>query len=208
MDDLSQFASLDNLLALATQHQNQMVPYQAPVYPQPVPYIQMLHPQPQYQPPLQQPVDTTPYVHKPITDKEIPLFGQLIRNTESHGNYQAKNPNTTASGAYQYVNGTWNNYGGYPEARLAPRQVQDAKFNEDALTKLHRFNGDLYQMIADHMLPTQARSPELWTHPSVQMNRGKPLRVPPVADYIRKVVKGTPYQQQFEAYLRAHGAES
>lgn len=140
---------------------------------------------------------------KPLAPSDLGLFAQLIRKTESGHNYQAKNPNTSASGAYQYVNKTWGNYGGYPEARLAPRHVQDAKFAEDAIQKLHRYNGDPFKMIADHMLPAQANKPWLWSHPSTIMVHGRPQHIPPVAEYIRKVIRNSPWESQFEQYLKS-----
>jgi len=59
-------------------------------------------------------------------------FLACVRRHESGGNYQAKNPVSTASGAYQYIRGTWANvspragYPGYPTALSAPPYVQDA----------------------------------------------------------------------------------
>jgi hypothetical protein len=59
-------------------------------------------------------------------------FLACVRRHESGGNYQAKNPVSTASGAYQYLNSTWQTmsaragHGGYPTARSAPPWVQDA----------------------------------------------------------------------------------
>lgn len=44
---------------------------------------------------------------------------------ESGGNITAQNPTSTASGKWQALDSTWNNFGGYPKARLAPESVQD-----------------------------------------------------------------------------------
>lgn len=46
---------------------------------------------------------------------------------ESGGNYDAENAVSTASGAYQIVDGTWAGFGGYSHASDAPPAVQDAK---------------------------------------------------------------------------------
>jgi hypothetical protein len=49
-----------------------------------------------------------------------------VVNCESGGRNMPPN-SATASGYYQITNGTWNGFGGYPEAWLAPKSVQDAK---------------------------------------------------------------------------------
>jgi hypothetical protein len=49
---------------------------------------------------------------------------------ESGGNTHAQNPTSSASGKWQFINSTWNGYGGYPTAASAPESVQDAKAAE------------------------------------------------------------------------------
>ena len=59
-------------------------------------------------------------------------FLACVRRHESGGDYTAKNPSSTASGAYQFLDSTWRTvsaqagHGGYPSARSAPPWVQDA----------------------------------------------------------------------------------
>ncbi|MGE3449530.1 MAG: hypothetical protein AB7H92_18335, partial [Microbacteriaceae bacterium] len=50
-----------------------------------------------------------------------------IRTLESGGDYTARAAGSTASGAYQFLDSTWNGYHGYPQAWQAPPPIQDAK---------------------------------------------------------------------------------
>ncbi len=52
-----------------------------------------------------------------------------ILNRESHGT-NAENPTSSASGYWQFIDSTWNGYGGYAHASDAPASVQDAKAAE------------------------------------------------------------------------------
>lgn len=70
-----------------------------------------------------------------VTSKSaVPPILLRIRSCESGGgsgrstdvNYRAKNTHTTASGAYQVMDGTWDHYRGYRHASAAPAAVQDA----------------------------------------------------------------------------------
>lgn len=63
---------------------------------------------------------------------------ELVQNFESGGNYAAVSPTSTASGAYQFTNPTWQQYAGqlgidltrYPTASSAPASVQDQVFGQ------------------------------------------------------------------------------
>lgn len=54
-------------------------------------------------------------------------WGPRIKECESHNNYQADNPRSTASGAWQITDVTWNGHGGYQRAKDAPPAIQDEK---------------------------------------------------------------------------------
>ena len=56
----------------------------------------------------------------------VPAVLARIRGCESGGRYNAQNPRSTASGAYQFLDSTWNGFGGYRRAMNAPPGVQDA----------------------------------------------------------------------------------
>jgi murein DD-endopeptidase MepM/ murein hydrolase activator NlpD len=66
-----------------------------------------------------------------------------VRARESGADYTAHATGSTASGAYQFVDGTWAGYGGYPSAGLAPPGVQDAKAAEHVKGILDANHGDV-----------------------------------------------------------------
>lgn len=69
-----------------------------------------------------------------IADTDIDRFMYALRAVESSHNYTAigvPTPWGTAKGAYQYLDGTWDNYGGYASADLAPPHIQDEKARAD-----------------------------------------------------------------------------
>jgi len=59
-------------------------------------------------------------------------FLACVRRHESGGNYQAENPISTASGAYQWLDSSWRSvsrmagYSGWGHAADAPPHIQDA----------------------------------------------------------------------------------
>ena len=73
-----------------------------------------------------------------------------IKKRESGGNYQAKNPNSSASGAYQFIDSTWQSltkkYGvgtQYKTAGSAPPEIQDAVAKAYVDDILKQNNGDV-----------------------------------------------------------------
>jgi hypothetical protein len=72
----------------------------------------------------------------------VEAIAATIRQLESGNNYTARASGSSASGAYQFVDGTWGGYGGYPRAYLAPPAVQDAKAAENINAILADHGGD------------------------------------------------------------------
>ena len=66
-----------------------------------------------------------------------------VRTLESGGDYTARAPGSSASGAYQFIDSTWAGYGGYPQAWQAPPPVQDAKAVEHLTGMLDAHDGDV-----------------------------------------------------------------
>jgi hypothetical protein len=57
------------------------------------------------------------------TTIEQVMYG--IRMLETQGNYKAQHPTSTASGAYMYIDGTWDGYGGFSHASDAQTSRPD-----------------------------------------------------------------------------------
>lgn len=79
----------------------------------------------------------------PTSNTSLDRFMAALRNVESSGNYKAvgvPTPWGTAKGAYQYLDSTWDGYGGYASADLAPPEVQDEKARMD-MQRIYDENG-------------------------------------------------------------------
>ena len=133
----------------------------------------------------------------PIDHNLQSLLTNVLRSKESSGNYQAVNPHSTASGAYQYTDSTWNGFGGYSKAALAPPEVQDKKFSQDIAQRLVAYSNDPYKAIVAHYLPALANQPDKWDKPFKV--GGRPVQ--PALSYLRYVVKGTPLEAGLNDYL-------
>jgi hypothetical protein len=86
----------------------------------------------------------------PAIPADIEKILATIRTKESGGNYGAQNPTSTASGAYQFIDSTWQSltakYGigtNYPKAKLAPPEIQDAVAARYAQEILQEAGGDV-----------------------------------------------------------------
>jgi len=78
------------------------------------------------------------------------LILEALREKESHSDYQAKAQTSSASGAYQFTNGTWQRaaanagFGGqYPTARSAPAWVQDAVADKEVARIRNAYGSDI-----------------------------------------------------------------
>jgi len=93
--------------------------------------------------------------------EQLDVVLATIRHMESGGNYQAQAANATASGAYQFVDGTWANYGGYARAKDAPPAVQDAKAREHVRLIFERYDNEVATVPVVWYLPAGYGNDEL-----------------------------------------------
>ncbi len=110
----------------------------------------------------------TPSTTVPPTAQNITVYPSqvatilaTIRYLESRGDYDAPPNRGNASGAYQFIASTWDNYGGYPHAYLAPPQVQDERAAADVNRFLAQWNNDVSMIPVMWYYPRAAREPAL-----------------------------------------------
>jgi hypothetical protein len=73
----------------------------------------------------------------------VDAIAATIRHFESGGDYTARAHGSSAPGAHQFTDPTWNSYRGYERAYLAPPAVQDAKAVDHVNEILVRHEGDV-----------------------------------------------------------------
>lgn len=79
---------------------------------------------------IQAPPAPEPVVQAAATE-DLPAIAYAVAECESGGDYQAENPISTASGAYQFVNATWTWVTDLPPpASSYSENIQDAAFLE------------------------------------------------------------------------------
>jgi len=87
----------------------------------------------------------TGFISADVSDKGIRRILSALKSKESSGDYNAKNPKSSASGGYQFIDSTWQSlskkYGvgtEYKTAKSAPTEVQDvvaAMYVQDILAE-------------------------------------------------------------------------
>ena len=84
-----------------------------------------------------------------------------LAHYESAGNPLAYNKSSGASGLHQYLDSTWNNYGGYKSAKDAPASVQFQRAMEDTIDRLKHNNGDIVKATLTHFLGAKGLAQKL-----------------------------------------------
>lgn len=76
------------------------------------------------------------------------------RYLESRDDYAAQAPRSSASGAYQVIDSTWNGFGGFARAVDAPPDVQDQFAYESFVAILKRYGNDVSKIPLAWYLPS------------------------------------------------------
>lgn len=101
---------------------------------------------------------------------ELGAILATIRAMETGGNYRTQVTSSTASGAYAFLDSSWDGYGGYRRARDAPPEVQDAKAAWLANHILERNGGDVSTIPVSWYIGDVPRGAEWDTVPPVGAN--------------------------------------
>ena len=85
----------------------------------------------------------------------------LSQETGGVGAYYRKSYSSSACGAFQYMNTSWNNFMGYKSACDAPEWVQDQRMINELKSSYAKFH-DWKKVIAAHLYPARAGNPNTW----------------------------------------------
>lgn len=118
----------------------------------------------------------------------IDSFLAALRGHESSGNYKATSSSSSASGAYQYLDSTWNHYGGYARAWQAPPATQDERARADVTARLQAYNGNWGKVAASWFAGPGwvAQHPDYSTW---DVNPAPGTKNPTVLSYVNDVIK-------------------
>ncbi len=151
-----------------------------------------------------EPGAVTPQAGRTPVGKRLPAVDEIdivlatIRTLESANQYGIGPNKASASGAYQYIRSTWNGYGGYPDAYLAPAEMQDARARADVEFFLQRYNGNVSMI------------PIMWYYPRAATDTSWMDRVPNPAGGNRLTVREYQtkwlnlYQAYYDAYVETY----
>lgn len=99
---------------------------------------------------------------------DIDRLLRTLAHRESGGNPTATNSVSSASGKYQYLDGTWrarvslySEVSKYPRAKDAPEAVQDAVAYLEYMEKINTYNGDLFKIALSHFYPAAISDPSV-----------------------------------------------
>lgn len=93
--------------------------------------------------------------------EEIGNILATIRYMESRGQYHLPPNRGNASGAYQFIASTWQDYAGYAHAYLAPPHIQDERAYLDVTKFLEQWNNDVSMIPVMWYYPKASREPAL-----------------------------------------------
>lgn len=98
-----------------------------------------------------------------FVDTDLDVVLKTIRQMESGNNYRAINKGDGvgdwATGAYQFIDSSWDNYWGYARAYLAPPDIQDAKAKELVYWLINKFGKRLMNVPVGWYLPSALSNP-------------------------------------------------
>ena len=147
----------------------------------------------------------TPAGERVVLAENVDVILATIRQLESSNRYDIGPNKALASGAYQYIPRTWNNYGGYTEAYLAPPEVQDERARADVERFLTMYGGNVAMVPVMWYYPRAAIEP-LWMDRVPEPGRWQPTHDPRVPDVVAREARRE--RQRHARHLRRHARDA